>query len=125
MGFPDAEPGTRGVHSCRPRRAAHGGQRPSRHEASRRVVEHARVLSSLLARAADVVATSLTDDIEGYRRAGLADADAAAAAVVQLRLLEISALVDYLFRRQLVTVLTRQLTATPRRASVPPSSRRR
>jgi adenylate cyclase len=75
------------------------------------LVQHAQVLSSLLARAADVVATSLTADIEGYRNAGLADADAAAAAVVQLRMLEVSDLLDYLFRRQLVTALTRQLTA--------------
>ena len=75
------------------------------------MVQHTQVLSSLLARAADVVATSLLGDIEGYRQAGLAGADAAAAAVVQLQMLEVSDLLDYLFRRQLVTVLTRQLTA--------------
>jgi sigma-B regulation protein RsbU (phosphoserine phosphatase) len=110
MGFPDAEPGTPAFTRAdldALRRV--GAALALRGEDT--VIEHARVLSSLLARAADVVATSLTDDIRGYRRAGLAHADAAAAAVVQLRLLEISALVDYLFRRQLVTVLTRQLTA--------------
>jgi sigma-B regulation protein RsbU (phosphoserine phosphatase) len=110
MGFADAGPGTRAFTRAdldALRRV--GAALASRGEET--VIDHARVLSSLLARAADVVATSLIDDIGSYRRAGLPDADTAAAAVVQLRLLEISALLDYLFRRQLVTVLTRQLTA--------------
>ena len=110
MGFPDAEPGARAFTRAdldALRRV--GAALASRGEGT--VIEHARILSSHLARAADVVATSLIDDISGYERAGLAAADTAAAAVVQLRVLEISGLVDYLFRRQLVTVLTRQLTA--------------
>jgi len=115
MGFPDAEPETRaftGADLDALRRV--GTALASRGED--RLIEDARVLSSHLARAADVVATSLVNDIAGYKQAGLGEADAAAAAVVQLRLLEITALVDYLFRRQLVTSLTRQLTAENNRS---------
>jgi adenylate cyclase len=110
MGFADPEPGTRGYTQADLNALSRAGAALSaRGEAT--VVQHTQVLSSLLARAADVVATSLLGDIEGYRQAGLAGADAAAAAVVQLQMLEVSDLLDYLFRRQLVTVLTRQLTA--------------
>ena len=111
MGFPDTAPGTRAFTRTDLEALRRVGAALSA-RGEETVIEHVRVLSSLLARAADVVATSLVDDIEGYRQAGLVDADAAAAAVVQLRLLEISGLLDYLFRRQLVTVLTRRLTAT-------------
>jgi sigma-B regulation protein RsbU (phosphoserine phosphatase) len=110
MGFPDVEADTRPFT----RADLDALQRLGAALASRgddTVIEHARVLSSLLARAADVVATSLADDIAGYRRAGLASADTAAAAVARLSVLELSALFDYLFRRQLVTALARQLTA--------------
>ena len=74
------------------------------------MVEDARVLSSLLARAADVDLQSLAGDIESYRQAGVPDAGRGCR-VVQLRVVEISALLDYLFRRQLLTELTRQVTA--------------
>ncbi len=110
MGFADPEPGTRAYTQADLNALSRAGAALSaRGETT--VVQHTQVLSSLLARAADVVATSLLGDIEGYRQAGLAGADAAAAAVVQLQMLEVSDLLDYLFRRQLVTVLTRQLTA--------------
>ena len=110
MGFPDAEPDSRtftraDVIALRDVAAVLA----SRGETA--VVEDARVLSSLLARAADVIARSLTDEIESDGQARGANADAAS--VVQVRLLEISALLDYLFRRQLLTELTRQVIASP------------
>jgi sigma-B regulation protein RsbU (phosphoserine phosphatase) len=108
MGFPDVEPGTRaftGADVDALRRV--GAALATRGE---EVLEHVQVLSSLLARAADVVAALIADDVERYRGAGLADTDAAAAAVAQLRLFGVSAWLDYLFRRQLLTELTRRLT---------------
>src|SRR5438477_7650869 len=72
MGFPDVEPDTRAFT----RADLDALQRLGAALAARgdeTVIEHARVLSSLLARAADVVATSLAGDIAGYRRAGLAN----------------------------------------------------
>jgi adenylate cyclase len=122
MGFADPEPGARAytradLEALRRVQAALAARGEST------LIQHAQVLSSLLARAADVVATGLTADIEGYQKAGLPDADAAAAAVVQLRMLEVSELLDYLFRRQLVTALTRQLTAdSDIRVAAPPAA---
>jgi sigma-B regulation protein RsbU (phosphoserine phosphatase) len=114
MGFPDAEPDSRtftraDVIALRDVAAVLA----SRGEDA--VVEDARVLSSLLARAADVIARSLTGEIANDGQARGANADAAA--VVHVRLLEISALLDYLFRRQLLTELTRQVIATPETAT--------
>ena len=116
MGFPDVEPEARtftGADVVALRDVA--AVLASRGEDA--VVEDARVLSSLLARAADVIARSLTDEIEGEGQARGAGADAAS--VVQVRLLEISALLDYLFRRQLLTELTRQVIANPETATRP------
>ena len=110
MGFPDPERGSRSftrseVTALRDVAAVLA----SRGEQT--VVEDARVLSSLLGRAADLIARRLTGEIENFREANSPDADAAFG--VQARVLEISALLDYLFRRQLLTELTRQLTAHP------------
>ena len=114
MGFPDAEPESRtftraDVIALRDVAAVLASR------GEKAVIEDARVLSSLLARAADVIARSLTGEIENYGQGGGEDADAAS--VVQVRLLEISALLDYLFRRQLLTELTRQVIASPETAT--------
>ena len=108
MGFPDAEPGSRtftradaaALREVSALLALRGEQT---------VVEDARVLSSLLARAADVISRGLTGDIESDRQARIPNEGSAEA--VQLRVREISALLDYLFRRQLLTELGRQVTA--------------
>ena len=74
------------------------------------VVQQTRVVSSLLARVAEVVAGSLSEDIASLYDTGMNDTEVAAAAIAQTQLLDTSGLIDYLFRRQLVTALARQLT---------------
>lgn len=76
------------------------------------VIQQTRVLSSLLARAADLVAESLSEDISALRELGLNDTEVAAAAIAQTQLVDTSGLIDYLFRRQLVTKLAGQLTGS-------------
>ena len=61
-----------------------------------------------------MIARSLTDEIERDAEAG---ADADGASVVHVRLLEISALLDYLLRRQLLSELTRHVIASPETAT--------
>ncbi|GAC1378281.1 MAG: adenylate/guanylate cyclase domain-containing protein [Acidimicrobiales bacterium] len=77
------------------------------------VLQQTRVLSSLLARVAEVVAGSLSEDIASLHEMGMNDTEVAAAAIAQTQLLDTSGLIDYLFRRQLVTALARQLTNSP------------
>ena len=86
MGFPDPERGSRSFTRADviALRDVCGGARLRGETA---VVEDARVLSSLLARAADVIARSLTGEIESDGQGRGANADAAS--VVQVRLLEI------------------------------------
>ena len=120
MGFPDPEPGSRTFTRSEVTALRDVAAR-LRTRGEQTVLEDARVLSSLLARAADVIARRLTGEIETFRQAG--SPDAGAAPVVQARVLEISALLDYLFRRQLLTELTRQLTAHAD-TTMPPAARR-
>lgn len=107
MGFPDADAGSTTFTQA----DAKALREVSKLLASRgeqRVVESARVLSSLLARAADVVSTGLSADLENDRLTGTLGESPTEA--VQLRVRELSALLDYLFRRQLLTELARQIT---------------
>lgn len=76
------------------------------------VVQQTRVLSSLLARVADVVAESMSGDITALRESGMNDTEVAAATIAQTQLVDTSGLIDYLFRRQLVTSLAHQLTGS-------------
>jgi adenylate cyclase len=53
----------------------------------------------------------MVEDITSYRRAGLPDDEVAAAAVAQATILDLTSLMEYLFRRQLATAVARQLTS--------------
>ena len=108
MGFPDPAPGARAftpadAHALR----GVGAVLDARGEQT--VVQDARVLSSLLAGAANVIARRLSGDIRDYQGAGIPAAQAAE--LVESRLIDVSGLLEYLFRRQLLTELTRQVTA--------------
>jgi len=76
------------------------------------VVQQTRVVSSLLARVAEVVAETVSDEIASLRERGMNDTEVAGAAIAQAQLIDMSDLIDYLFRRQLVTALAGELTST-------------
>lgn len=76
------------------------------------VVQQTRVMSSLLARVAEVVAESVSDEVASLRERGMNDTEVAAAAMAQAQMIDMSGLIDYLFRRQLVTALAGELTST-------------
>ncbi len=109
MGFSDFDPA--GTLFTRADLAALANVRPLLSERNTdSVLGDARVLSSLLARVADVVARGLLAQAQDGTVV-LPPVDRAGSDIVQGRLGEISALLDYVFRRQLLTELTRQLTS--------------
>jgi phosphoserine phosphatase RsbU/P len=79
------------------------------------VLEEARVLSALFARAADVVAKALVGDVEHAQRTSV-PSPGFSSIVEQLPVT--SALLDYLFRRQFVTEFARNVTADAEKVDV-------
>lgn len=111
MGFVAAEPGAVAFTDADLGALAKVSNTLSAHPADV-VVQQTRVLSSLLARVADVVAETMSGDIAALRESGMNDTEVAATTIAQTQLLDTSGLIDYLFRRQLVTALAHQLTVT-------------
>lgn len=110
MGFADIDPDTK-AYTESDLEALQQGRAALQAREEDVVVQHTRVISSLLARVADVLGASMVEDIGRYRNAGLSDDEVAAAAVAQATILDVTSLMEYLFRRQLVTAVARQLTS--------------
>ena len=111
MGFVASEPGVATFTDADLAALAKVNRTLSTHPADV-VVQQTRVLSSLLARVADVVAETMSGDIAALRESGMNDTEVAATTIADTQLLDTSGLIDYLFRRQLVTALAHQLTVT-------------
>jgi adenylate cyclase len=75
------------------------------------VVQHTRALSGAMARVADIISEGAAEDLERLRAENGSDVEVAATAAAEIDRFHITRLLDYLFRRQLVTSLTRQLTS--------------
>jgi adenylate cyclase len=108
MGFPDVAPGVRAFtdRDLEMLRVAVGGVAPA---GEGNLLRSTRVLSSSLARVAEVEAELIAEEMQGLRQAGLTEDQVGEQLLTELDWGTISELVDYVHRSQLRAALWRRL----------------